>query len=140
MPVLSATGAGTVTLDTGSFLYVSSGAKASNPIKSSEMFNDGFPYTFDPLLAHSWTLLTAGLIVNQSGGYNPADFTVDFTSTFTYGETGSWSVSQVGNMLQLYFLPVSKPSTWILIQAARLCLGSLLGGGFPRASSSRDGI
>ena len=64
--------------------------------------------------AHTWTLLSAGSITDPSGGFNPADFTVDLGDLNGVGP-GTWAVSQVGENLDLNFSPVPEPSTWALM-------------------------
>jgi hypothetical protein len=79
------------------------------------------PNTFNFGIAHTWTLLSAGTITDPSGGFNAADFTVEATSTFN--GPGNWSVSQVGNDLDLDFTPVPEPSTWALIAGGLAVVG-----------------
>jgi fibronectin-binding autotransporter adhesin len=81
------------------------------------------PLTFNFGIAQSWTLLSAGSITNPGGVFNPADFYVDSSSFFNGGGSGTWSVSQSVNNLDLNFTPVPEPSTWALIAGGLAVVG-----------------
>jgi fibronectin-binding autotransporter adhesin len=72
----------------------------------------GTANTFNPTLAYTWTLLSAGTITNFASNA----FVID-SSTFFSNPTngGIFSVSDVGNDLTLNFTPVPEPSTWALM-------------------------
>ena len=74
---------------------------------------------FNPASSYSWTFANASSIT----GFNAADFNI-ITSGFTNSTGGgSFSVSEVGNNLDLNFTPVPEPSTWVLMGAGTLALG-----------------
>ncbi|HZZ20973.1 MAG TPA: autotransporter-associated beta strand repeat-containing protein [Opitutaceae bacterium] len=81
--------------------------------------------SFNFSTAHSWTLLSAGLIVNPGGIFDASDFMIDSSMYFDGPGTGTWFVSESGNNLQLNFSPVPEPSTWALIAAGTLLVGFL---------------
>jgi len=105
---------GTLTIDSSTattpFVIQLVGIDGVGPFDGS-----GVPVSVDFMSPHSWTLLTAGTIVNPGGGFDPSDFQVDTTTYFSGPGTGQWSVSEVGNTLELDFSPVPEPSTWGLM-------------------------
>jgi hypothetical protein len=76
---------------------------------------------FTPGNSYVWTFATASSITS----FNAADFNI-ITAGFTNGTAGGgFSISQVGNNLNLDFTPVPEPSTWALMGAGLLALATL---------------
>ncbi len=72
---------------------------------------------FNPASSYSWTFATSPTAIT---GFSAGDFNI-ITSGFTNSMgTGVFSVSEVGNNLNLNFTPVPEPSTWALIGAGVL--------------------
>lgn len=66
---------------------------------------------FNPASSYSWTFATSTSITS----FNAADFNI-ITSGFSNGTGGGvFSVSKVGNNLDLNFTPVPEPSTWAMM-------------------------
>ena len=68
--------------------------------------------SFNPALAYSWTLLTAGSGIT---GFSPSSFSVSTASFQNSLAGGSFTVGESGNTLTLDFTPVPEPSTWMLM-------------------------
>ena len=74
---------------------------------------------FNPANPYSWTFATS---TNPITGFNSADFNI-ITSGFTNNFAGGgFSISEVGNNLDLNFTPVPEPSTWALLGGGVLVL------------------
>jgi autotransporter-associated beta strand protein len=71
----------------------------------------GTANTFNPLLPYQWTLLSAGTLTLPGG---PSPFSIN-TSLFSNAPASEFSVSRVGENLELNFTPVPEPSTWMLM-------------------------
>lgn len=80
------------------------------------------PATFDPTLAYSWTLVSAGSIT----GFDPTAFTFNTSGFQNPLGTGNFFVSENGNALDLNFTPVPEPSTWVLMLTGAAALGARL--------------
>jgi len=76
---------------------------------------------FNSVVGYSWTFATASSITS----FSAADFNI-ITSGFTNGTGGGiFSVSQVGNNLDLNFTPVPEPSTWAMMGLGSAAIGLL---------------
>jgi hypothetical protein len=74
---------------------------------------------FNPATSYSWTFATSPTAIT---GFNSADFNI-ITSGFSNSTGGGgFSVSEVGNSLELNFTPVPEPSTWALLGGGVLVL------------------
>jgi T5SS/PEP-CTERM-associated repeat protein len=81
---------------------------------SLDQANDpGNLFDFNPALDYHWTFLTSSTGIS---GFDAASFLID-TSGFTNPIGGHFTVSQVGNSLQLNYL-VPEPSSFVLAGAA----------------------
>jgi hypothetical protein len=78
----------------------------------------GLAQNFNPVVAYSWTLVSAQSIV----GFNSNFFNVT-TANFQNDPSGTFSVGKSGNDLTLDFTPVPEPSTWVLVAGGMLALG-----------------
>jgi len=76
--------------------------------------------TFDPTLAYSWTLISAGSI----SGFAATDFAINTANFQNSLGGGAFNVLLVGNDLDLNFTPVPEPSTWLLMAAGLATLGA----------------
>jgi len=80
----------------------------------------GMAQNFNSSTGYTWTLVSAGNIV----GFTAGAFVVDFAGFQNSIGTGGFSVSQVGNDLELNFSPVPEPSTWLMMAGGLATLGA----------------
>jgi fibronectin-binding autotransporter adhesin len=105
-----------ITAGTGEFLIQVVGVDSTGQII-------GTANSFNPNLAYSWTLLSAGSI---TGNLSPTAFTVDATTYFSNPTNfGQFSVTETSNDLTLNFTPVPEPSTWLLMAGGLFALGGV---------------
>ena len=114
-------GYSSVDLGTGTLAISNSGSPFDIDVISFDPATNlaGPANNFNPALAYSWTLVSAGSIT----GFNPGDFSVD-SAGFQNG-TGNFFVSVSGNDLLLNFTPVPEPSTWALMASGLFALGTV---------------
>ncbi len=66
-------------------------------------------FTFDPSTSHTWdSFITFGSV----NGYNADRFAIDASA---FGGTGTWSVVQASNALDLQYQMVPEPATWAML-------------------------
>jgi fibronectin-binding autotransporter adhesin len=90
-----------------------------NVVSVNSSGNSASTLNFNPATSYSWTFATAPAIVS----FSAADFNIITTGFNNSTAGGGFSVSQVGNNLELNFTPVPEPSTWALMGAGTLALG-----------------
>jgi autotransporter-associated beta strand protein len=115
------TGWGEITASGGmNFAAATANSITFNVVSVNSTGGSAAALNFNPGSSYVWTFATSPSITS----FNAADFNI-ITSGFTNGTGGGgFSVSQVGNNLNLDFTPVPEPSTWALMASGILALAT----------------
>jgi autotransporter-associated beta strand protein len=114
------TGYSLITASGGLNLTASANTLTFNIVSTDASGNATSAINFNPMNAYSWTFATSPSAI---GGFTAGQFHL-VTGGFLNGTAGgTFSVSEVGDNLDLNFTPVPEPSTWALIGSGVLAMG-----------------
>ena len=82
----------------------------------------GLAQDFDPLQNYSWEIVGAGSLSPPGGGFTSNLFTVN-TSSFQNPYSGTFSIVQNGNALNLAYTAIPEPSAFLVIISYAVLLG-----------------
>jgi fibronectin-binding autotransporter adhesin len=114
------TGYSLITASGGLNLTASANTLTFNVVSTDASGNAASAINFNPMNPYSWTFASSSSAIS---GFSAGQFHL-VTGGFLNGTAGgTFSVSEVGDNLDLNFTPVPEPSTWALIGSGALAMG-----------------